>query len=133
MVALTGVLGGRTLPRSSERWRGCGAGLRGGARCAAERGGVRRGQKGPGGRRAWGPRWLTEGLTWLDPETLRAGRATCVRGRGGQGCGIVEFESAESAAEAINTLHLSEVCWTLLRPVNGNTVSFMLDLDPYGS
>lgn len=30
-------------------------------------------------------------------------------GRGGQGCGIIEFESAESAAEAINTLHLSEV------------------------
>ena len=27
-----------------------------------------------------------------------------------QGCGIVEFESAEEAAEAINTLHLSEVC-----------------------
>ncbi len=32
-----------------------------------------------------------------------------VRGRGGQGCGIVEFETAESAAEAINTLHQSEV------------------------
>ena len=26
-----------------------------------------------------------------------------------QGCAIVEFESAEQAAEAINTLHLSEV------------------------
>ena len=45
---------------------------------------------------------------------VRAGRATCVAGRGGQGCGIVEFESAESAAEAINTLHLSEVCSVLL-------------------
>lgn len=45
---------------------------------------------------------------------MPAGRATCVAGRGGQGCGIVEFESAESAAEAINTLHLSEVCSILL-------------------
>ncbi len=26
-----------------------------------------------------------------------------------QGCAVVEFESAEQAAEAINTLHLSEV------------------------
>lgn len=59
-------------------------------------------------------------LTWLDPKepervhVVPVGRATCVAGRGGQGCGIVEFESAESAAEAINTLHLSEVCSMLL-------------------
>ena len=31
-----------------------------------------------------------------------------------QGCAIVEFESAEQAAEAINTLHLSEVRSTVL-------------------
>ena len=31
-----------------------------------------------------------------------------------QGCAIVEFESAEQAAEAINTLHLSKVRSTVL-------------------
>lgn len=44
-----------------------------------------------------------------EERSCAAGGANVCAGDYGQGCGIVEFETADSAAEAINTLHLSEV------------------------
>lgn len=76
------------------------------------------GWAGPAAQKAAGvPNGKVVAASMCEERSCAAGGANVCAGDYGQGCGIVEFETADSAAEAINTLHLSEVrrsrcCWS---------------------